>query len=205
MKKNYHHGNLKEALILAGIDLIRDEGIHSFSLRKVAAKCGVSYAAPKNHFNDKNDLIRAMQDYISHNFTEHLKSIYANHKDDDNVLVELGKCYVAYFINNPHFYSLFFQTENQKNTVILTKENKIKSHFEPFIFFSDIATQHLRKKEIEENAIPNIIITMWSMVHGLSSIFVFSFFNYDGDPLKLTENLLSNNTLFCEDNINTFV
>lgn len=201
MKKNYHHGNLKEALILAGIELIKNEGIHSFSLRKVAAKCGVSYAAPKNHFGDKNGLIRAMQDYVSYNFTEHLKSIYTISKDNDTVLIELGKCYVTYFINNPHFYSLFFQTENQKNTVILTKDNKVITHFEPFIFFSNIATQHLKTKGVDENTIPDIIVSMWSIVHGLSSLFVFSFFNYDGDPLLLTEKLLSNITPFREDTL----
>lgn len=192
MKKSYHHGNLKEALILAGIELLKNEGIHSFSLRKVAAKCNVSYAAPKNHFNDKNELIRAMQDYVSNNFTEYLKNIYVHYKDSDTVLIELGKYYVSYFTNNPHFYSLFFQAENQKNTVILTKDNKIRTHFEPFIFFSDVATQHLRKKGVEEDTLSNIIVAMWSIVHGLSSLFVFSFFDYDGDPIQLTEKMLAN-------------
>ena len=199
MKKNYHHGNLKEALILTGIEQIRTEGIHSFSLRKVAAKCGVSYAAPKNHFSDKNELIRAMQDHVSLDFTKYLKSTYINHKNSDTVLIELGKCYVSYFINNPHFYSLFFQTENKKNTVVLTKSNEIISNFEPFIFFSSIATQHLKEKGVDENCISNTIITMWSIVHGLTSLFVFSFFHYDESPIQLTEKLLSNITPFCCD------
>lgn len=107
------------------------------------------------------------------------------YKDSDTVLIELGKYYVSYFTNNPHFYSLFFQAENQKNTVILTKDNTIRTHFEPFIFFSDVAAQHLRKKGVEEDTISNIIVAMWSIVHGLSSLFVFSFFDYDGDPYSV--------------------
>lgn len=44
--KPYHHGNLRDALIKAGLELISTEGEENLSLRKVALKCGVSNAAP---------------------------------------------------------------------------------------------------------------------------------------------------------------
>ena len=52
VNKPYHHGNLKNELIEAGIALINEEGLSGFSLRKVAAKCNVSNAAPYSHFNN---------------------------------------------------------------------------------------------------------------------------------------------------------
>ena len=46
MKDNYHHGNLRNALIEAGLKIINESGEDSLSLRKVAAACNVSHAAP---------------------------------------------------------------------------------------------------------------------------------------------------------------
>ena len=43
------------------IKLVNTEGLHSFSLRKVAAACGVSHAAPYSHFQSKEELLDAMQ------------------------------------------------------------------------------------------------------------------------------------------------
>ena len=41
LKQSYHHKDLRNALIEKGIEIVSKEGIHSFSLRKVAAACGV--------------------------------------------------------------------------------------------------------------------------------------------------------------------
>lgn len=49
-KKPHHHGNLRAALIQAGLDLIQSEGPDALSIRKVAAMAGVSHAAPAHHF-----------------------------------------------------------------------------------------------------------------------------------------------------------
>ncbi len=46
MADSYHHGNLRQALIEAGIRIINEKGEDDLSLRKVAAACGVSHAAP---------------------------------------------------------------------------------------------------------------------------------------------------------------
>ena len=69
----YHHKNLKEELIEAGITLVAKEGLEGFSLRKVAAVCGVSHTAPYSHFENKDVLLEEMQNYITNGFSEELK------------------------------------------------------------------------------------------------------------------------------------
>lgn len=59
-KNSYHHGDLKRALIEAGIELLAKEGAAAFSLRKVAVRAGVSHTAPYAHFADKQALIAAI-------------------------------------------------------------------------------------------------------------------------------------------------
>lgn len=47
----HHHGNLRNALISAGLELLQEDGADALTLRKCAALAGVSHAAPAHHFN----------------------------------------------------------------------------------------------------------------------------------------------------------
>lgn len=50
-KNKNHHGNLREALILAGMKLLEEDGLEALTLRKCAILAGVSPAAPSHHFD----------------------------------------------------------------------------------------------------------------------------------------------------------
>jgi AcrR family transcriptional regulator len=56
----YHHGDLREALIAAGLELLGDDSPAALSLRAVARRVGVSHAAAYRHFADKADLLAAI-------------------------------------------------------------------------------------------------------------------------------------------------
>ena len=70
--RSYHHGDLRHSLIEMGIELIEQEGEGALSLRKVAAKCGVSNAAPYAHFKNKDGFLIAIQQHIMDLFTASL-------------------------------------------------------------------------------------------------------------------------------------
>ncbi|CAN7693619.1 TetR/AcrR family transcriptional regulator [Rhizobium sp. LjRoot254] len=59
-KKTYHHGDLRNALLAAALALIEENGLEGLSLRKVAARVGVSHAAPEHHFPTMRHLMNAM-------------------------------------------------------------------------------------------------------------------------------------------------
>jgi AcrR family transcriptional regulator len=56
----FHHGNLRQVLLDAGVALIRKVGPKSFTMREVARRAGVSHNAPYRHFRDKDELISAI-------------------------------------------------------------------------------------------------------------------------------------------------
>lgn len=56
----YHHGDLRTALIDAGLEILRADGAHSLSLREAARRVGVSHMAPYRHFPDKESLMAAI-------------------------------------------------------------------------------------------------------------------------------------------------
>ncbi|GGE44591.1 TetR family transcriptional regulator [Primorskyibacter flagellatus] len=58
--RSYHHGNLKPALIAAGLEILESEGLDRLSLRACAERVGVSHTAPKNHFGNVTGLLTAI-------------------------------------------------------------------------------------------------------------------------------------------------
>src|ERR1700755_742282 len=55
--KSYHHGELREALVVAGRRLLEERGLRGFTLRECARRAEVSHAAPAHHFASIDDLL----------------------------------------------------------------------------------------------------------------------------------------------------
>ena len=52
-RRGYHHGNLREALIRAALDLIAKKGPAGSTFADAARSAGVSSAAPYRHYRDR--------------------------------------------------------------------------------------------------------------------------------------------------------
>lgn len=61
-KGAYHHGNLREALIDAGIELAREGGPDAIVVREASRRVGVSHNAAYRHFPDRESLLIAVGD-----------------------------------------------------------------------------------------------------------------------------------------------
>src|SRR6476469_7285046 len=55
--RGYHHGNLKEALVRAALELIAEKGPAGFTFADAARWAGVSPAAPYRHYRDRDALL----------------------------------------------------------------------------------------------------------------------------------------------------
>src|SRR5580704_1626636 len=56
-RRRYHHGALRAALVAATEDLLLEQGVAGFTLRKAARRVGVSPSAPAHHFGDAAGLL----------------------------------------------------------------------------------------------------------------------------------------------------
>lgn len=172
MENKYHHGNLKQALIDTGIKIVNEEGEKGLSLRKVAAACGVSHSAPYAHFKDKEELLLAIKSSVTERFTQYLYDAVDRMKGEsaERAIVEMGRSYVKFFIENPDYYQFLFY--NQKITVHLMAGETHEEDYPPFLLLRTLFFQHLEEKEIQltddEKEIE--LINIWSTVQGIASI-----------------------------------
>lgn len=60
INRTYHHGDLRAALIEAGLVLLEERSAHDLSLREVARRVGVSATSVYRHFPDKDALMAAL-------------------------------------------------------------------------------------------------------------------------------------------------
>lgn len=168
MKDQYHHGDLKQALIEKGLEYISENGIESLSLRRLATLCGVSNAAPYAHFKDKEELIQAIQSYVTDEFVQILTDCINKYQNTPELLSQLGCEYVLFFIKKPLYYSFLF-SPSLTNMKIYTEKDK-RGNVAPFELFKGTAYEVLSHFGIPESEAENKITAMWALVHGLAGI-----------------------------------
>jgi AcrR family transcriptional regulator len=108
--RGYHHGNLKEALIRAALELIAQKGPAGFTFAEAARWAGVSPAAPYRHFRDRDALMAS----VALRGFEKFELMLARAWDDGRpdvfaALDRLGKAYLEFARTEPAYYSAMFE------------------------------------------------------------------------------------------------
>jgi AcrR family transcriptional regulator len=106
----YHHGNLKEALVRAALELIAEKGPAGFTFADAARWAGVSPAAPYRHFRDRDELMSDVARRGFDLFAEALQRAWNEGRPDPAAAYErLGKAYLAFARNEPAYYAAMFE------------------------------------------------------------------------------------------------
>lgn len=106
----YHHGDLRSALLDAAEQSLREGGAADISLRGLARQLGVSHAAPRRHFADKQELLDAVAELGWSRVDEqmHLADESVAGQDLEAHLIARGIRYVRFAISNPALIELMF-------------------------------------------------------------------------------------------------
>lgn len=108
-KRGYHHGNLRQALVDAALELVRDKGPTGFTLSEAAKLAGVTPAAVYRHFEGREDLIAeaARQGYII--FADVMEFAYNEGRPSALAAFEAtGRAYLAFAQRHPGHYVAMF-------------------------------------------------------------------------------------------------
>jgi len=108
--RGYHHGNLKEALIRAALQLIAEKGPAGFTFAEAARFAGVSPAAPYRHFRDRDDLLADVARRGFEQFADALTKAWDDGRPDPMTAFErMGRAYLSFARTEPAYYSAMFE------------------------------------------------------------------------------------------------
>lgn len=176
-EKPYHHGNLRNQLIEAGIKLINTDGIHSFSLRKVAAECKVSHTAPYSHFKNIDELVSAMGEHVTEQFMNALYVSVQGKAGTQEAITLLGQAYIDFFLEHPQYFQFLYYHSG----IIIDLDNYNSDSYPPFALFRTTAFEMFRHIHLPEAEYSKQLILLWSMVHGITSLLTNNGVRYSGN------------------------
>jgi AcrR family transcriptional regulator len=166
--KKYHHGDLKNALIKAGIEILSKEGVHGLTLRKVAQKAGVSHTAPYSHFADLQSLIAAISIEGFRIINDRLTTVIRRNKAEPlRQLVEACWTYVQFALSDPAHFKVTFSN-------VLEREKDYPAYVElsqeSFRLIVQIVKDCQTKGMLRSGPADIEAISLWSCVHGFISL-----------------------------------
>lgn len=111
LKRGYHHGNLKEALVEACLKLIAEKGPEGFTLSEAAREAGVTPAAVYRHFEGREDLIAEAARQGFEIFADLLEYAYGKGQPSALAAFEAtGRAYLAFARKHPGHYVAMFES-----------------------------------------------------------------------------------------------
>lgn len=106
LKAGYHHGDLRAALIDAGLELTRTGGPEALTIREATRRVGVSPNAAYRHFADRETLLQAVATAIQHRMAARMHSSTGRRASDRLRAVGLG--YIKFALDEPGWFTTAF-------------------------------------------------------------------------------------------------
>ncbi|MEP7000128.1 MAG: TetR/AcrR family transcriptional regulator [bacterium] len=162
----YHHGDLKDALVRSGLDLLRTEGLAALTLRGVARAAGVSQAAPYRHFADHRALVGAVAEQGFMLLQEAM--LVAVRRDTGRMGFKgIAIAYVTFGLENPALYRIMFGAE-------ITREADLpdlRRTGSGVLGFVRQGIEELQRQSLIGPGDAGVMATaLWSMLHGLVAL-----------------------------------
>lgn len=188
IKSNYHHGDLREALIAAAEEVIAERGIDGFSLRETARRAGVSPAAPGHHFKDARGLLTAVAARAFLAFGDALEAADRSAGSDRVARIHAqGLAYVRFALANRAKFDLLW-----RNALIdRTNPDYQVAGDRAFAVLDDAVRGVLAPigQDWEADLAPSV--ASWSVVHGFARLAMDGVFGHEpGAAERATEALL---------------
>lgn len=143
--------NMREVLVLAGINEINTNGVTGFSIRRVADACHVSCAAPYKHFKDKREFIAAIIEYVNTQWAQRQQEILTRCSASlREQIVEVSVGYVRFLMEKPYFRSILMLKDAEFDNIYHRKRGEMSSRSQQmerdFLCVSGFSPKVFRRK-----------------------------------------------------------
>ncbi|HEX6980108.1 MAG TPA: TetR/AcrR family transcriptional regulator [Alphaproteobacteria bacterium] len=168
-RRGYHHGNLREALIRAALDLIAQKGPAGFTFADAARWVGVSSAAPYRHFRDREALLVDVARRGFELFAAQLDRAWNDGRPDPFTAFEnLGRAYLAFAREQAAYYSAMFESG-----IAHDSDSGLRDAADQAFAVLRKAAETLCARLPAEKRPPALMMSLhvWALSHGIASIF----------------------------------
>jgi AcrR family transcriptional regulator len=110
----YHHGDLRAALIDAGLQLTRTGGPDALTIREATRRVGVSPNAAYRHFADREALLQAVAIAIQHRMTARMQTSLRR-RGPTELLRAVGIGYIRFALDEPGWFAVAFFGADQSS------------------------------------------------------------------------------------------
>jgi AcrR family transcriptional regulator len=167
-RRGYHHGNLREALVDAAIELIAAKGPAGFTFAEAARSAGVSAAAPYRHFRDRDALVADVARRGFEHFAEALAAAWDEGRPEPvGALDRVGRAYLAFARDEPAYYAAMFEAG------IPLDDPGLAAAGERAFAVLRRATEAVCAALPQDRRPPALMVALhvWALAHGVASLF----------------------------------
>lgn len=162
----YHHGGLREALLEAAENSLRTHGLVQLSLRDLAREIGVSHAAPRRHFADRQALLDALAEVGFQRLGAALRDALARAGGDFSTRIQHAVSTFARFATeNGALLELMNSEKHQAEATDIA--DAARSAFEPVVELIEEGQTH---RELGPGEPEEIGLILYATVHGISTL-----------------------------------
>lgn len=168
--RHYHHGNLREDLVRCGKEQLREVGLAELTLRRIASETGVSQAAPKHHFGNKEGLLAAIAASGFRDLTEFRFSRLRANMSPERRLRTLLSSYVAFATLNPTLFHLMFAPQfKEPETHAELNEAASQSYHVVARAAADYLAAQAEGDKIDPHSFARVA---WVSMHGVATLII---------------------------------
>jgi len=167
--RGYHHGNLKEALLRAALELIAQKGPAGFTFAEAARWAGVSPAAPYRHFRDRDELLASIALRGFNLFEAALARVWDDGRPDVFVAFDrLGTAYLNFARTEPAYYSAMFEA-----AIPLATNPELREAGDRAFAVLRAAAEKICAQTPTRTKPPALMVALhiWAISHGIASLF----------------------------------
>jgi AcrR family transcriptional regulator len=168
-QRGYHHGNLREDLVRAALELIAKNGPAGFTFADAARWAGVSSAAPYRHFRDRDELMADVARRGFEKFAASLSAAWDDGKPEPVAAFEaVGKAYLRFARDEPSYYAAMFEAGVPQD-----RDPELREAGERAFAVLRGAAEALVETLPKAGRPPALMVAlhMWAMAHGIASLF----------------------------------
>jgi len=167
--RGYHHGNLREALVEAALQLIGERGPFGFGFVEAARQVGVSAAAPYRHFRDRAELMAEVASRGFERFAAALEAAWDEGRPEPVAAFDrVGRAYLAFARSERAYYAAMFEAG-------LPHDLYPDLHAASERAFAVLrrAAETLAARLPAERRPPSLMMALhvWALSHGIASLF----------------------------------